>query len=312
MQEVRRVYDVGVIVGRFQVPALHDAHRDLINHVREEHRKVVIFLGVSPLFVTRENPLDFEARKQMILEEFPDVNVLYVKDQLADEVWSRKLDEQIKDVLTPSQTVVLYGGRDSFIRRYTGKLPTRELEAAQRVFLSGSEIRKEVARGSAKASSDFRRGVVWAAYSRFPTSYQAVDVAVISDDATQLLLGRKPNETKLRFIGGFVDPSDPSLEAAARRETQEEASIAIGDPVYLGSVRVNDWRYRAEPDKILTAMFAANHLSGRPVAADDLAEVRWVDRFGVKATDLMPTHQPLLELVQAKATEINRIWRVGQ
>jgi bifunctional NMN adenylyltransferase/nudix hydrolase len=64
-------YDVGVIVGRFQVPELHDAHKDLIETVCDKHDKVIIFLGLSPLMVTRENPLDFESRKQMILESSP-------------------------------------------------------------------------------------------------------------------------------------------------------------------------------------------------------------------------------------------------
>jgi bifunctional NMN adenylyltransferase/nudix hydrolase len=53
------------------VPELHDAHKDLIETVCDKHDKVIIFLGLSPLMVTRENPLDFESRKQMILEQFP-------------------------------------------------------------------------------------------------------------------------------------------------------------------------------------------------------------------------------------------------
>src|SRR5690348_16639468 len=117
-------YDVGVIVARFQVHDLTEAHKALIRHVTEEHEKVIIFLGLSPLPTTRNNPLDFEARKQMILAEFPDVNVLYVRDQFADDVWSRKLDEQVQDLLAPGQTAVLYGSRDSFIPHYEGRFPT--------------------------------------------------------------------------------------------------------------------------------------------------------------------------------------------
>ena len=71
MQVKTDSYDVGVIVGRFQVPELHPGHIDLIQTVCDAHDKVVIFLGLSPLMVTRENPLDFESRKQMILAKFP-------------------------------------------------------------------------------------------------------------------------------------------------------------------------------------------------------------------------------------------------
>ena len=40
--------DVGIIVGRFQVDELHDAHVDLIQYVFDQHPKVIIFLGLSP------------------------------------------------------------------------------------------------------------------------------------------------------------------------------------------------------------------------------------------------------------------------
>jgi len=63
--------DVGIIIGRFQVHQLTQAHKELIQFVIDRHTKVVIFLGLSPLLVTRNNPLDFESRKQMILKEFP-------------------------------------------------------------------------------------------------------------------------------------------------------------------------------------------------------------------------------------------------
>src|SRR3954467_3740233 len=186
--------DVGVIIGRFQVPKLHEGHRDVIRHVCEAHNKVLLFLGLSPLLGTRENPLDFEARRQMILEEFPQVNVLYVKDQPSDEWWSEKLDRMIGDLVTPAQTVVLYGGRDSFQARYTGKYPTRELVADS--YISGSQIRKAVSTRSVRQNPHFREGVIWAAFNRFPTAYQAVDVAIFNDDFSKILLGRKEAEVQ--------------------------------------------------------------------------------------------------------------------
>src|SRR5271167_2605495 len=101
--------DVGIIVGRFQVHELHAAHKNLIQSVLDRHDKVITFLGLSPLKYTGENPLDFQARKQMILEQFPTVNVLYIKDKPSDEAWSRELDEKISDLLSPKQNPTLYG-----------------------------------------------------------------------------------------------------------------------------------------------------------------------------------------------------------
>ncbi len=94
-------YDVGVIIARFQVHELHEGHIDLIKNVCSEHEKVIIFLGLSPCMVTQNNPLDFESRKQMILDKFPSVNVLYIKDQEEDKNWSKELDEKINDLIFP-------------------------------------------------------------------------------------------------------------------------------------------------------------------------------------------------------------------
>ncbi len=85
MKQSQMQYDVGVIVGRFQVPDLHQAHRDLIEKVISQHQKTIIFLGLSPCKSTRNNPLDFEARKNMILDSYPDVIVLYIDDIPCDK-----------------------------------------------------------------------------------------------------------------------------------------------------------------------------------------------------------------------------------
>lgn len=298
VQTAREQFDVGVIVGRFQVHELHDAHRDLIQYVCDAHEKVVIFLGLSPLMVSSNNPLDFEARKQMILAEFPDVNVLYVKDVSDDDVWSKKVDEQIEDLLTPAQSVVLYGGRDSFISHYTGRYPTQEL--VQSTFMSGTAQRKAIARSRAKASAEFRAGVIWASQSRFPTAYTTVDIAILNPATGQILLGRKPGEKEYRFIGGFSDPKSPSFEADAVREVREETGLEVGDLKYLGSTVVDDWRYRNEPDGIKTMLFTAKYLHGRPTPGDDIEEVRWFNFSMVLpgANHIIPTHRPLMAMLR--------------
>lgn len=291
-------YDVGVVVGRFQVPELHRAHRELIEAVVQRHDKVIIFLGLSPLRVTRENPLDFEARKQMILDEFPKAIVLYCKDQKLDEVWSRKLDEQIGDVITPNQTVVIYGGRDSFIEHYSGRFPTRELE--QDYWVSGKETRQAVSKRSVKASPEFRAGVVWAAYSGFPTCYPTVDVAIWDGRDQRILLGRKENEPLFRLIGGFADPRSESYEHDARREVMEEAGVEIGNPVYVGSAIIDDWRYRKETDCIKTLLFLAPYVYGRPTPGDDIHELKWFELGdpNLDAAYVVQEHRPLMAMLR--------------
>lgn len=298
MRQKTDEYDVGVLIARFQVHELTEAHRNLLDHVTGRHDKALLFLGVSPLWVTRRNALDFESRKQMVLADYPRLNVGYIEDRPSDAHWSNKLDQEIAKLVTPSQSVVLYGGRDGFIEHYGGRHPTIEMDRDS--YHSGTVIRKQIGSRSTKATPDFRAGVIWSTYARFPVCYPTVDIAVFNDDHSKLLLARKPFENHLRFIGGFAEPDSPSFEADARREVAEEAHIEITDPVYIGSYHVDDWRYRGEVDQIKTLLFAAKHQFGQPTPDDDVEELRWVP-ITVPETSLVETHRPLLVMARAWA-----------
>lgn len=267
--------DVGVIIGRFQVPELHEAHIQLINAVKANHDKVIIFIGLSPLRNTRRNPLDFNARKRLIQERYPDVEIYYIENNRSDEIWSKNLDREISRWLKPHQTVVLYGSRDSFISSYSGKYSTRELEA--KTFISGTEIRRRIA-NNYTPTKEFRAGVISSAFSKYPTAYTTVDVAVInfSKNPNMVLMGKKPQETELRFIGGFSSTTSLSFEEDARREVMEESGVEIDGIQYIGSTLIKDWRYKDEDDVIKTIFFTASYTFGRPKAADDLESVQWV------------------------------------
>jgi bifunctional NMN adenylyltransferase/nudix hydrolase len=295
------VATVGVIVGRFQVPRLHDVHKDLIKIVSTAHPKTIVFLGLSPLLGTRNNPLDFECRKKMVLSDFPEVTVLYIKDCRSDDDWSRVLDKQISDIIGPNDTVLLYGGRDSFIRHYTGKFATQQLESDR--YISGSEIRKEISKRT-KESAEFRAGVIWSAYNHYPTAYCTIDAAIFDNDGERILLARKPAETAYRLVGGFSDPGSPSLEADVRREIMEEANIEVTDPVYVGSALIDDWRYRNEIDRIKTTLFACRYMMGSPRGGDDICEVRWFKLSDIKPGDVVLEHHKLLKMLAAKAGSV--------
>lgn len=296
MKKVEKKYDVGVIVGRFQVDTLHAGHHKLITDVIDEHKKVIIFLGLSPCRVTRNNPLDFESRKQMLLATYPTVNVLYIRDTVSDQAWSKTLDRQIGDLVGPTSSVVLYGSRESFISHYHGAFPTIELE--QESYTSGSEVRTEIAL-AVKSSPEFRAGVIWAAFNQYPRAFPTVDVAIWdSSSRKKLLLAQKPDERLYRFVGGFAQGG--TYESEARREVMEETHIEISDPIYVGSHVVDDWRYRRELDKVVTILFEAVHVFGKPTPDDDICELRWFDYVDLKAEDLVEEHRPLLGMLRKR------------
>ena len=142
--------DVGVIVGRWQVDDLHGAHTNLIEEVRAQHKKVLIFVGVSDILGSTIDPLDYPTRAAMLLHHYPDVTVLPISDASCDIEWSKNLDAAIREVC-PIGDPLLYGGTDSFVRHYTGEFPTIELDALRHP--RGTDIRKEVGREVRASSS---------------------------------------------------------------------------------------------------------------------------------------------------------------
>ena len=295
-EKVTKATDVAVIVGRFQVNELHEAHIDLITSVLNKHDRVLLFLGNSTIRNTLNNPLDYRARRTMIADKFPTVEIHYINDNPSDTTWTKNLDKLIGEQLLPMQTVTLYGSRDSFLKCYTGKFNTCELEAT--TFISGTEVRRRVC-NNYPPTADYRAGMIAATAYRFPTAFQTVDIAVVNDKG-ELLLARKPEEKKWRFIGGFSDPASVSLEEDAKREVQEEAGVEVGNITYLGSTLINDWRYRGEIDKIKTALFVAKYVFGKPEGADDVAEVKWVSINNLTKNDIVETHHVLIDMFNEK------------
>lgn len=312
---------VGVVVGRFQVHKLHEGHIGLINHALALSDRVIIFVGNSPLKNSTANPLDFRSREQMLRSTFwaqrDRLTILYINDTGDNESWASDLDNQIATHTTPAElsSVILFGGRDSFVPHYEdGNGMYDSMYFDEVVEVPGTDIRKQIATSDARDSEDWRAALIYASQDRFPTSYQCVDVAVLRKMSardnewnevmrTDILLGRKKHDKLLRFFGGFVDPSDASLEAAVRREVAEEAGgISVDSPRYVGSANVEDWRYAREPDGIKTALFTVTYQWGKPEPTDDLAggEVKWVPIADLKPTIIVPQHRHLLDLLLTK------------
>lgn len=272
---------VGVIIARFQSPYLHEGHKALIQQVKKDHNKIVIVLGVSPVLGSRKNPLDFHTRERMIKNEYPDIVVLPLSDHPLDAKWSGNLDTLLSDSF-PGSSFSLYGSRDSFIPYYSGRFETVELPETGSH--SATIIREKIS-DKVLDSEEFRTGIIYAYSNTYLKVYATVDIAVFKNNKTEILLGRKNIDNKWRLLGGFSDPTDESYENAARRELTEECGpIETTAMNYEKSLRVNDWRYRSEADKIITCLFSTDFISGDPSGSDDIAEVRW---FGLNEIKTM-------------------------
>ena len=303
---VKQIADVAVIIGRYQTFQLHSEQIRMIDEVIKRHPRTIIVLGNSLMRGTIANPLDFRARKTMIQEKFPKLDILYINDIPKDNtLWSNNLDKLINENINKNETVAVYGSKDTFINKYNGKFATFEFEASS--FVSADELRRQ-AISNYTPNEQYRAGIVAAQSNRFPTAYQTVDIAIV-DDKGRLLMGRKPNETKWRFIGGFSDPTSPSLEADARREAYEETGVEVDGITYLGSMKINDSRYMFEVDSIKTAFFVGKYIFGRPQGNDDIAFVKWLTPEELTYDNIGEFHHVLLDMFNEKFVKNESLYK---
>ena len=281
----------GVIVGRFQIDDLHEGHYDLLKTVSDSHDRMLVIIGLSPCRCTVNNPLDFDTRRRMLMEAFPDAKVGYVEDMYSDTLWSEALDTVISQKAR-TEDVMLYGSRDSFIKHYKGVYKTKVLE--QRAYISASKIREGLSLRS-RATADFRAGAIWALMNQWPAAIPTIDVAVVSEDKKRILLAKRDVEDKYRFVGGFVGPGEAYSETAVR-ELQEEASIKATRIRPIESFFIDDHRYKSEQNKITTMLYLVESYEGKPSPADDVDELKWFDINGdVDLHDIVvPNHKQMM------------------
>lgn len=291
----------GVIIARFQTPYLHKGHQSIINHVAQKHNRIIVVLGITATKYTKRNPFDFYTRERMTKTAHPNLIVLSLADHPSDKTWSQNLD-QLLALTFQGEQFILYGSRDSFIPYYNGKLITEELPEFGD--FSATEIRNEIS-DQVMSSQDFRAGINYACHNMYPKVYPAVDIAVFRNNKTEILLGKKATLNQWRFVGGFVDPTDDSYEAAAKRELKEECgAIETGPLTYELSTRIDDWRFRKEEDKITTTLFSTDYQFGTPKAADDIIDTNWIKikdlNHLIQNQKVVNEHLPLFHHIIAK------------
>lgn len=290
---------IGVVIGRFQTPYLHDGHIELLNYVKRHNDIIVVMVGCTVSKQTTNNPLDYGTRELMITEKYPEAIMRPIWDSKSDKSWSRNVDFLVTQICKTYDTteVVIYGGRDSFIPHYSGEYRTEEIKVGLHA-ASATHLRKAVSK-MAIGSMDFRKGVIYGAFDKYPRVFPTVDIVPCDYIRNKVLLGRKTGEAKFRFIGGFADPTDKNFEEAALRELGEEVPnivIIDTDVCHLGSFKIKDWRLAKEEDSIITSFYEvlAEYQPGLK-AGDDLEEVRWFDFEHLTEDTVEPEHAPLMK-----------------
>lgn len=280
--------EIGVIVGRFQIDRPHSGHSQIINEVLSKHCKVIMFLGVSPDTGNPNDPMDFHTRKLMIeefikdnhKEKFNDIIILPIKDMWNNLDWSMQLDELVDNSYPFKRGVLLYGGRDSFIKHYEGKFKTQEIKPdLMTAGISATSRRQQLPR-QILANEDYRKGIISRSMNEWPRTDMCADLAVVNEDRTEVLMGRKFHEKEVwRFIGGHFDTKlDTDTEMTARREGSEElGGVEIITHGFIGNYVVPSWRRRGSPNVIMTNFYEGTIQFGNPRPSDDIYEIMWWD-----------------------------------
>jgi len=106
-----------------------------------------------------------------------------------------------------------------------------------------------------------------------------------------LLVKRKNPPYGWALPGGIMEAGE-TAEEAVLRELQEETGIKGQDPEFftLRSKPNRDSRFHA-----LSLVFVINKFEGKPIAADDAADVGWFTREEIEKMDIAFDHRSIIE-----------------
>ncbi len=295
-------YTIGVVVARLQVDDIHEGHHYVIQQVDENHGKIIIFLGVPYFVGNLENPLDFNTRKLMVQQDYPNAVIMSLPDQETNPRWASELDRRVREVFPESHgDVLMYGSRDSFIPSYKkggGEFDSTELK--QLGTYTGTDIRKKISERSI-GTRDFRYGCIYTAYNTPARIMPAVYIIPsksnpVDGEDDKILLAKKFFDTKYRFIGAIVKGDGDTLESMGKSILSKKIGSMETDKFeYLFSSNLNDWRVRGSRDTIMATVFETKLLYGHPQPYNGYEEVREFAIKDLRKELMIESHQPLLE-----------------
>lgn len=288
---------VGVLIGRFQVPEMHEGHRFLVREMLEECDKVLILFGSANRAPSPRNPFSYVYRAQAAKALFPDIYTAPLNDYLYnDSQWVADVDNTIQYMLAhkmgcDTAKVILYGHKKDG-NDYLNWFPQYEyVNINSDIDISGTEVRRSSYPLLPKAIQDDMDyyGKEALAFSNYPypenLNFCCAD-NVVECSGHILLIQRKraPGAGTWALPGGFKNNNETFLECAIR-ELYEETNLRVPEKVLRGSiVSTSIFDHPARSTGIVRNTmavyyrFPANPDGSLPRAngADDAQEAKWV------------------------------------
>ena len=120
----------------------------------------------------------------------------------------------------------------------------------------------------------------------------SVDVMVIEGNKILLVRrGQPPHQGEWALPGGFVE-SGETVEAAAKREVQEETGIAIDLSAILGVYSDPERDPRGHTASVI---FVGKMIGGQLQGGDDAADARWYDLDNLREEQLAFDHEMIVQ-----------------
>lgn len=287
-----------VVIGSFAHGGFSPYEKDFISWINSQgFDKVHVLITAGAVQCTIEHPLTPAVVAASLrgagISNLGSIDV--VGSQATDEDWVIGVRTAVSGIGSESSKTVLIGNRLEGLLTEKALYPcTVNVFQPTRFYKAAEPQASQLMAGT--LADAVRYGMETAAARHYPTSYQTVDVAIINPEKQVVYMCHKKPGDLPRFVGGFVDPSDKSLDHAAMRECLEETGCDVIHLEMIGTYRIDDTRYRFEKDKILTALFVGT-TRDTPVPADDICEIEAVplDRFD--DIDVVPQHEKLRSAV---------------
>ena len=119
-----------------------------------------------------------------------------------------------------------------------------------------------------------------------------VDVMVVEGNKILLVKrGQPPHQGEWALPGGFVEYGE-TVEAAAKREVQEETGIAISLSAILGVYSVPE---RDPRGHTVSVVFVGKMIGGQLQGGDDAADARWYDLDNLREEQLAFDHEMIVQ-----------------
>ena len=118
----------------------------------------------------------------------------------------------------------------------------------------------------------------------FPTAS-----AFVFDDRGNILLARRahePDAGKWDAPGGFLEEGGHPI-AGLRRELLEETGVEVEVGDFVGAFN-DTYEVGADARSVLNLVWEARVVSGEPVAADDISELRWFSKERLPPDEELP------------------------